>query len=121
LAGKIRFFDDRLPLFLASHEVAGTRRYDNFKKAHHVWTHAWVIRLLIEAQANGEAEVADIAFTADAILASFAPPLLAYQRHELGYSLERVIVGVTHVFIDGLRRSAPMGGAAPQNPVMGTR
>lgn len=119
LAEKIRFVDAHLPLFLASHEVAGTRRYDNYKKSHHVWNQEQITRLLNEARANGEADIADIAFTADAILASFSPPLLAYQRQALGYSLERVIAGVTHVFIDGLRRAAPIGGTAPHGPVMG--
>lgn len=119
LAEKIRFIDTHLPLFLASHEVAGTRRYENFKKDHRVWACGWVARLLDEARASGEAEVADIAFATDAILASFAPPLLAYQRQELGYSLERIIAGVTHVFIDGLRRSAPSGSTASHGAVTG--
>lgn len=119
LAEKIRFVDAHLPLFLASHEVAGSKRYDNYKKSHHVWNQDQVTRLLNEAQRNGEADIADIAFTTDAILASFSPPLLAYQRHELGYSLERIIAGVTHVFIEGLRRAAPMGRTAPHGTVMG--
>jgi len=121
LAEKIRFVDAHLPLFLALHEVAGTRRNDNFKKDHHVWTQERVTRLLTEAQMGGEADIADIAFATDAILASFSPPLLAYQRHELGYSLERVIAGVTHVFIDGLRRRAPTGGTVSHEAVIGMR
>ena len=119
LAEKIRFVDAHLPLFLASHEIAGSKRYDNYKKSHHVWNQDQITRLLNEARRNGEADVADIAFTTEAILASFAPPLLAYQRHELGYSLERVIAGVTHVFIDGLRRRAPTGGTVSHGAVMG--
>lgn len=118
LAEKIRFIDAQLPLFLASYEIAGTRRYDNYKKSHHLWNLEQVTRLLAEAQVNGEADISDVAFTADAILASFAPPLLAYQRQELGYSLERVITGVTRVFISGLRRSAP-AGEVPRSVVMG--
>lgn len=114
LAEKIRFVDAHLSLFLASHEIAGARRYDNYKKDHHIWNHERITELLSEAQARGEAVIADVAFSADAILASFAPPLLAYQRHELGYSLERVIAGVTHVFIDGLRQRAPTGNTPPQ-------
>lgn len=106
LAEKVRFIDAHLSLFLTSHEVAGTKRYDIFEKAHHVWTLEHVVRLLEEARAGGEAEVADVAFTADAMLASFAPPLLAYQRREQGYSLERVIAGISHVFIGGLKRDA---------------
>ena len=112
LAEKVRFIDAHLSLFLASHEVAGTRRYDVFKKDHHVWTLERVVRLLEEARASGEAEVADVAFAANAMLASFAPPLLAYQRRELGYSLERIITGISHVFIDGLKRDVFVGKVA---------
>jgi AcrR family transcriptional regulator len=112
LAEKIRFVDAHLPLFLASHEIAGTRRYDNYKKSHHLWNVDQVTRLLTEARTNGEADITDVAFAADAILASFAPPLLAYQRQELGYSLDRIIAGVNRVFIDGLRRPAPTGGVS---------
>ena len=119
LAEKIRFVDAHLPLFLASHEIAGSKRYDNYKKPHHVWNLVQVTQLLTEAQASGEADIADIAFTTDAILASFSPPLLAYQRQELGYSLERVIAGVTDVFIDGLRRRAPTDGTASPGAVVG--
>lgn len=111
LAEKIRFMDARLALFLAAHEIAGARRHDVFRRSHHTWTRERVVRLLEEAQANGEAQLEDVAFTADAVLASFAAPLLAYQRRELGYSLRRIIAGVTDVFVGGLRRSAQAGNA----------
>ncbi|CAA9551940.1 MAG: Transcriptional regulator, AcrR family [uncultured Truepera sp.] len=111
LAEKIRFVDAHLPLFLAAHEVAGARRYDVFRKSHHTWTRERVVGLLEEAQVNGEAQLEDVAFTADAVLASFAAPLLAYQRRELGYSLARVIAGVIDVFVGGLRRGAQAGNA----------
>lgn len=113
LAAKIRFVDAHLPLFLASHEVAGSKRYDNFKKSHHLWNVERVTELLNEAQAHGEADIHDVAFATDAILASFSAPLLAYQRRALGYSLGRVIAGVTEVFIRGLQRSARSGSPKP--------
>ncbi len=122
LAEKICFVDAHLPLFLASHEIAGAKRYDNYKKDHHIWNQQQVMKLLTDAQVNGEAQDTDIPFATDAILASFAPPLLAYQRHELGYPLERVVAGVTHVFINGLRRSAPMDKTlTPRGVVVGVR
>lgn len=37
LEAKIRFVDAHLSLFLASHEVAGSKRHDTFKKSHHLW------------------------------------------------------------------------------------
>jgi len=121
LAEKIRFVDAHLPLFLASHEIAGAKRYNNYKKSHHLWNLDQVTRLLTEAKASGEADVGDVAFTTDAILASFSPPLLAYQRQELGYSLERIISGVTHVFIDALRRRAPTGRTVSHGALAGIR
>jgi AcrR family transcriptional regulator len=116
LEAKIRFVDAHLPLFLASHEVAGSKRHDTFKKSHHLWNRERVSELLSEAQTHGEAEIRDVAFVADAILASFAAPLLAYQRRELGYSVERVIAGVTDLFVAGLKRSVPSPTEGPGAP-----
>lgn len=72
--------------------------------------------MLSEAQAHGEAEIRHVAFVADAILASFATPLLAYQRRELGYSVERVSAGVTDLFITGLKRGVPGSSVEPGAP-----
>lgn len=112
LTEKIRFVDAHLPLFLAAHEVAGARRYDVFRKSHHTWTRERVVRLLEEAQASGEAQLqlGDVAFTADAVLASFAAPLLAYQRRELGARDRRSYRRIC----GGLRRGAQAGNARSQ-------
>lgn len=102
VASKIRFVDEHLPLFLASFEGAGRERFDCFKKDHHLWMVTAVGSLLREAKARGETRLEDIVFATDALLASFSPPLLAYQRRELGFSIERVISGVTELFIGHL-------------------
>lgn len=102
VARKVRFIDAHLPLFLASHESAGPDRFECYKKDHHLWMVEQVRKLLSEAQTNGETRLEDISFATDALLAAFSPPLLAYQRRELGFSLERVISGVTELFVTNL-------------------
>lgn len=102
VARKVRFIDAHLPLFLASHESAGADRFECYKRDHHLWMVAWVGKLLREAQAKGETNLGDVVFATDALLAAFSPPLLAYQRRELGFSLERVISGVTELFVTNL-------------------
>lgn len=115
LTEKIAFMDEHLPLFFTSHECA-LGNNEAFKKSHHVWMVEQVKALLSEAKAKGETNVEDVAFAADAILASFSPPLLAYQRNDLGYSLARITAGITHVFIAGIRTQSvtPTSVAAPR-------
>lgn len=110
VASKIRFIDEHLSLFLASYEGAGRERFDCFKKDHHLWMVEWVGALLREANAKGETHLSDVVFATDALLASFSPPLLAYQRRELGFSIERVVSGVTELFIGHLAvsRASPV-------------
>ncbi len=102
VASKIHFIDTHLALFLASHESSGADRFECFKKDHHLWMLERVGQLLREAQVRGETDLTDIAFATDALLAAFSPPLLAYQRRELGFSVERVVGGVTELFITHL-------------------
>ena len=102
---KIRFIDAHLPLFLATHESSGPDRFECYKRDHHLWMVEQVSGLLREAQANGETNLEDVVFATDALIAAFAPPLLAYQRRELGFSLERVISGVTELFITNLGKT----------------
>jgi hypothetical protein len=42
----------------------------------------------------------DADFTAHALLAATAPPLFAYQRRDLGYSIERIAVGLRRLFLN---------------------
>ncbi len=102
VAQKVHFIDAHLPLFLASHESAGPDRFECYKKDHHLWMVERVRKLFREARANGETSLGDVVFATDALLAAFSPPLLAYQRRELGFSLERVISGVTELFVTNL-------------------
>jgi AcrR family transcriptional regulator len=104
IAEKNRLTESHLPLFAAMDEVpAGARRGKPFRGPFHTWLHTQIGMLLSEAQALGEIAVLDVAFTADAILAACAPPLYQYQRNELGYSGERITVGMRRLFVEGLR------------------
>jgi AcrR family transcriptional regulator len=105
IAEKNRLTESHLPLFAAMDEAsAGARRAKPFRGPFHTWLHERISGLLAEAVALGEVAELDIAFTADAILAATAPPLYQYQRNELGYSGERITVGMRRLFVDGLRR-----------------
>lgn len=117
VAQKIRFIDAHLQLFLASHESVGSARFDCFKKDHHLWMVERVRALLSEAQGGGETDLCDVAFATDALLAAFSPPLLAYQRQELGFSLERVIGGVTELFVTNLGTSLARAGGNQVAPL----
>ena len=72
-----------------------------------------VRRLLQVAHDRGETHLEDVVFTTDALLAAFSPPLLAYQRRELGFTVGRVIRGVTTLFITNLEHAVPT--PAPQD------
>ena len=102
---KNRLTESHLPLFAAMDEApAGARRARPFRGPFHVWLHERISALLSEALALGEIADLDTAFTADAILAAAAPQLYQYQRHELGYSGERITAGMRRLFVEGLRQ-----------------
>jgi AcrR family transcriptional regulator len=105
IAEKNRLTESHLPLFAAMDEApAGARRSKPFRGPFHTWLHEQISTVLSEALALGEIADLDIAFTADAILAAGAPQLYQYQRHELGYSGERITAGMQRLFIEGLRQ-----------------
>jgi AcrR family transcriptional regulator len=105
VAEKIRMTESHLPLFAAIDDAAsGARRTKPFRGPFHTWLRERIIALLAEAAATGEVDQLDAEFTADAILASVAPPLYSHQRHELGYSPERITAAMRRLFVEGLRR-----------------
>ena len=112
IAENNRLTESHLPLFAAMDEApVGARRSKPFRGQFHAWLHEQICDLLTEAQALGEIADLDIAFTTDAILAAVAPQLYQYQRHELGYSGERITAGMRRLFVEGLRREADSGGS----------
>ena len=104
LTERIRLTESHLPLFAAMEDAAaGVERARPFRGPFGAWTHDQLVALLDEAVAQNEVAPLDVAFTADAILAAVSPQLYSYQRHECGYSVERIIAGVRRLFLEGLR------------------
>lgn len=105
LEERVHLTESHLPLFAAMEEAAsGDQRKKHFRGPFGAWTHERIMALLTEAVARGEVATIDIAFTADAILAASSPQLYSYQRHECGYSVERIVAGMRRLYVDGLRR-----------------
>jgi AcrR family transcriptional regulator len=103
---KNRLTESHLPLFAAIDEAATAVQRKAFRGPFHLWLHEQITSLLAEAVALGEVAPLDAAFAADAILAAVAPHLYRYQRQDLGYSSERIMAAMRHLFIDGLRQDS---------------
>ena len=101
---KNRLTESHLPLFAAIDEAATAAQRKAFRGPFHMWLHERITNLLAQAVAQGQVAPLDTAFAADAILAAVAPHLYRYQRQDLGYSSERIMVAMRHLFIDGLRQ-----------------
>ncbi len=101
---KNRLTESHLPLFAAIDEAAAAAPHKPFRGLFHAWLHEQITSLLAQAVAQGEVAPLDAAFAADAILAAVAPHLYRYQRQDLGYSSERIMAAMRHLFIDGLRQ-----------------
>ena len=103
---KNRLTESHLPLFAAIDEAATAAQRKAFRGPFHTWLHERITSLLDQAVVQGEVAPLDAAFAADAILAAVAPHLYRYQRQDLGYSSERILAAMRHLFIDGLRRGS---------------
>jgi AcrR family transcriptional regulator len=88
-------------------EQAGSLQYFAYPDmAWHEWLYDLLIRLLTEAVNRHElAASLDIPYTADAILATLHPMLYRFQRQERGFSAQRILQGLRHIYIDGLSTS----------------
>ncbi len=62
--------------------------------------------VLKEAVERKELAPLDVSFTAEAIISTLNPMLYHMQRHEHGYSPERILQGLRHIYIEGLRASS---------------
>jgi len=100
---KNRLTESHLPLFAAIDEAATGGQRKAFRGPFHTWLHEQITGLFAQAVVQGEVAPLDAAFAADAILAAVAPHLYRYQRQNLGYSSERIMAAMRHLFIDGLR------------------
>jgi AcrR family transcriptional regulator len=100
---KNRLTESHLPLFAAIDAAGRTRGPKGTRGEFHMWLLGRFTTLLRDAIAQGELPELDVEITADAILAATAPPLYSFQRHELGFSRERIMAGLRRLFVDALR------------------
>jgi AcrR family transcriptional regulator len=74
------------------------------------WLHELLAGLLFEAVERSELAAQDIPYTADAMLAALHPAVYRFQRQERGFSSERILQGLRHIYIDGVNApSVPKG------------
>jgi len=106
IAEKNRLTESHLPLFAAIDEAATGGQRKAFRGPFHTWLYEQITGLLAQAVVQGEVAPLDAAFAADAILAAVAPHLYRYQRQDLGYSSERIMAAMRHLFVDGLRQKS---------------
>ena len=69
----------------------------------YLWLQDLFSELLVEAVAKGELATLDIPFTTDTILATLNPLFYRFQRQERGFSPERILQGLHHIYVDGLK------------------
>src|SRR5260370_41304082 len=98
-----RYAPDALPAEIAGHYAGSSERFSSRYAPLYDWLHELFAGLLTEAVARGELAPLDVPYTADAILAALHPMSYGFQRRERGYSPERILQGLCHIYIDGLR------------------
>ena len=106
IAERIHLAERHLPLFTAIEEaMSGVQEQARrFRGPFTAWTHTQVVALLNEAIAQAEVVPLDVAYIADVLMAAMSPALLHYQRHDCGYSTERIIAGMQRLFVDCIQR-----------------
>lgn len=84
-------------------EYDNSRRFSLQHVPFYLWLHELLVGLLTEAMGRGELVTLDIPYTADAILATCNPMFYCFQRQERGFSPERILQGLRHIYIDGMK------------------
>jgi AcrR family transcriptional regulator len=72
----------------------------------YLWLHGLLARLLTEAVERRELAPLDIPYTVDSILTAFHPQFYRFQRQERGFSPERILQGLRHIYLEGLKASS---------------
>jgi AcrR family transcriptional regulator len=85
----------------ASH---GDRRHSIHNTPIYVQMRLLVRQLVTEAIANGELPELDVEYTAEVLLAPLAIDLYLFQRHELGFCMERIRQSLHTLVFTGLQR-----------------
>jgi hypothetical protein len=82
------------------------------------WLHDLLAGLLTEAVERSELAALDIPYTADAMLAALHPAVYRFQRQERGFSSERILQGLRHIYIDGVKAPSALAGRADEHPTV---
>ena len=80
----------------------------------YLWLHELFAGLLTEAVERGELASLDVPYTVDAILAALHPAFYRFQRQERGFTSERILQGLRHIYIDGLKAPSVTAGIADE-------
>ena len=106
IAERIHLAEHHLPLFTAIEEAMSGMQEQarRFRGPFTAWTHTQVVALLNEGIAQAEIVPLDVAYIADVLMAAMSPALLHYQRHDCGYSTERIIAGMQRLFVDRIQQ-----------------
>ncbi|MEO8972128.1 MAG: helix-turn-helix domain-containing protein [Ktedonobacteraceae bacterium] len=88
-------------------ELNHSHRVPMQREPFYLWLYELFAGLLTEAVTRGELAPLDIPFTTDAILATFHPMFYRFQRQERGFTPERILQGLRHIYIDGLKSTLP--------------
>ena len=106
IAERIHLAERHLPLFTAIEEaMSGVQEQARrFRGPFTAWTHTQVVALLNEGIARAEIVPLDVAYIADILMAAMSPALLHYQRHDCGYSTERIIAGMQRLFVERIQQ-----------------
>ncbi len=78
------------------------------------WLHELFAGLLTEAVERGELASLDVSYTADAMLVALHPAWSRFQRQERGFTSERILQGLRHIYIDGLKAPSATAGIADE-------
>jgi AcrR family transcriptional regulator len=84
-------------------EADSSRRFSFQHSPWYCWLHELLAGLLAEAVQRKELAPLDVPYAADAMLATLHPMFYRFQRQERGFSTERILQGLRHIYIDGMK------------------
>jgi AcrR family transcriptional regulator len=85
-------------------DSGGSRHLSSQQSPWYLWLHELLSGLLSEAVEGVELAPLDIPFTVDTMLAVLNPPFYRFQRLERGFSQERILQGLRHLYIAGVQK-----------------
>lgn len=85
-------------------EADASRRFAFEYSPWHRWLHELFAWLFAEAVERGEIAPLDIDYTTDALLFALHPMVYRFQRQERGFTAERILQGLRHIYIEGVKK-----------------